>query len=118
MSAQDVFQAGFSSALEVIGEALTYTSRDLTDDPCTCQGAFERLGPDDESYNSRVGTRWALEILAADLVSDTGSITLTPQKRDQLIRSASGEILKVVEISLEWGLYRLVCELDGRPVPV
>jgi len=119
MTLRTQFQAAFRSALAIDSDDITYTSSALPADPAICRGTVERLGPDDERYKDRVGTRYEVSILAADLVSEAAGTTLIPEKLDQI--RVNGQTLKVApnvgSISREWGLYRLLCEETGRPVP-
>ena len=116
MTPEALFKTGLTQALKFAGVEIVYTSKDLSADPATVTGDLTRLGPDDEGYSNRVGTRYAVDILAADLVGPNSGTAITPQKRDKL--TAAGKNLKVVEKGLTWGAYRLVCEEDGRPVPI
>lgn len=115
MSLQPQFQQAFATLLSQAGEEIIFTSLGFATDSATCQGMVERLGPDNESYNQRVGTRYAVEVLAADLVSDLTETLLVPEERDQI--SFNDLTMRVVEVNLDWGVYRLVSELAGRPVP-
>ncbi len=104
-------QQAFRAALGSVGEGIFFTSRAAPTSPVELTATIAALGPEDEGYKERVGTRFAVEFLEVDLD------LLIPAKHDRIDRVAPEESFKVVEVSSEWGFYRLVCEKDGRPVP-
>lgn len=106
-----MLQDGFEAMLDLFGETLVYTPDGFA--AVTLKALIERLGPNDEHYNGRVGTRFAVEVLAGNLVTEAGA-AITPVRRDQVAADFFGSG-KVVEISRDWGgIWRLIIEVSQR----
>ncbi len=107
MSLQTQFLTAFSGSLVLLGEDVDFTRAGSP--ALAITAVVTSIGPEDAAYQDRVASRFTVELLATDLSS-------VPQKRDRFTRN-TGEVLEVYEIRLEWGVYSLICELSGRPVP-